>query len=65
LSYGGDIVTTCSREGSIDFFLGEVLGLEKGYPLLNGRAGDGGVLEDWRAVSDASRLVELRIVQDI
>jgi hypothetical protein len=34
----------CKRD--VDFFLGEVLGLEEGDALLKRRAGDGRILQD-------------------
>lgn len=37
------------RERDINLLLGEVLGLEEGYALLQGRAGNRRVLEDWGA----------------
>lgn len=37
----------CSGERSVDFFLGEVLGAQKGDALLDGRRCDRGILEDW------------------
>lgn len=35
-----------SCEGDIDFFLGEILGLEKSYPFVERGTADRGVLED-------------------
>lgn len=37
-----------SCEGDIDFFLGEILGLEESYSFVERGAGDGGVLKDCR-----------------
>lgn len=37
----------CSGERSVDFFLGEVLGAQKGDALFDGRRCDRGILEDW------------------
>lgn len=37
----------CSGERSVDFFLGEVLGAQKGDALLDGRRCNRGILEDW------------------
>lgn len=37
----------CSGERSVDFFLGEVLGAQKGDALLDGRRCDRGILENW------------------
>ena len=42
-----------ARERDINFLLGEVLGLKECYPLLQGRAGNGRVLEDWRPLASS------------
>lgn len=60
----------CSGERSVDFFLGEVLGAQKGDALFDGRRCDRGILEDWgrsgvRMEGEEEEVVVVKVVVEV